>query len=196
MYKSSDRVKIKNVELLSNNWYLLHKINFEFKRNDGSWQTLSREVYDRGNGAAILLYNSKQNTVVLTRQFRIPAYVNDHPGMLIEACAGLLDKDDPETCIRQETKEETGYTVHNVRNILELFMSPGSVTERLHFFVGEYQIIDKNSNNDDFESEEEDIEVLEITFPEAVRMIGRGEIMDGKMIILLQYAQLVGLLEP
>jgi len=184
------RVRIQSVDVLSDNWYTLRKFTFDFQRRNGQWQTLSREAYDRGNGAAILLYNVRRHTVVLTRQFRLPAFVNDHSGMLIEACAGLLDKDDAETCIRKETEEETGYRVANVRKIFEAFMSPGSVTEKLHFFVGEYEAGDKVSAGGGLEDDGEDIDVLEMSLDEALALIDRGEIMDAKTIMLLQYAKL------
>lgn len=189
----SERVRIQSVDVLSDNWYTLRKFTFDFQRRNGQWQTLSREAYDRGNGAAILLYNARRHTVVLTRQFRLPAFVNDHPGMLIEACAGLLDKDDAETCIRKETEEETGYRIANVRKIFEAFMSPGSVTEKLHFFVGEYEANDKVSAGGGLEDDGEDIDVLEMTLNEALVLIDTGEIMDAKTIMLLQYAKLHGL---
>nr|WP_199045431.1 NUDIX domain-containing protein [Dyella sp. ASV24] len=189
----SERVRIQSVDVLSDNWYTLRKFTFDFQRRNGQWQTLSREAYDRGNGAAILLYNARRHTVVLTRQFRLPAFVNDHPGMLIEACAGLLDKDDAETCIRKETEEETGYRIANVRKIFEAFMSPGSVTEKLHFFVGEYEANDKVSAGGGLEDDGEDIDVLEMTLNEALALIDTGEIMDAKTIMLLQYAKLHGL---
>jgi len=184
------RVRIQSVDVLSDNWYTLRKFTFDFQRRNGQWQTLSREAYDRGNGAAILIYNVRRHTVVLTRQFRLPAFVNDHSGMLIEACAGLLDKDDAETCIRKETEEETGYRVANVRKIFEAFMSPGSVTEKLHFFVGEYEAGDKVSAGGGLEDDGEDIDVLEMSLDEALALIDRGEIMDAKTIMLLQYAKL------
>lgn len=184
------RVRIKSTELLSDNWYVLRKTIFDFQRKDGSWQTLSRETYDRGNGATILLYNVEKKTVVLTRQFRFPAFVNEHDGMLIEACAGLLDRDDPETCIRKETEEETGYRIENVRKVFEAFMSPGSVTERLYFFVGEYFDNDKVGDGGGVEADGEEIEVLELTLDEALACVESGAIMDGKTIMLLQYAKL------
>ena len=133
------KVKILNTEVLSNNWYTLRKVTFTRQLSDGTWQQQSREAYDRGNGATILLYNIEQKTVILTRQFRLPTFVNGNPsGMLIEACAGLLDKENAEDCIRRETEEETGYKISDVRKIFELYMSPGSVTEILYFFVAEY----------------------------------------------------------
>lgn len=188
--RGNDRVRIKSTEVLSDNWYILRKYTFDFLRRDGKWQTLTREAYDRGNGATILLYNAERKTVVLTRQFRLPAFVNEHDGMLIETCAGLLDRDDAETCIRKETEEETGYRIENVRKVFEAFMSPGSVTERLYFFVGEYFGKDKVSDGGGVESDGEEIEVLEMTLDDALARVGRGEIMDGKTIMLLQYAKL------
>jgi nudix-type nucleoside diphosphatase (YffH/AdpP family) len=193
---TSERVRVSAVDILSDHWYVLRKFTFDFRRKNGQWQTLVREAYDRGNGAAILLYNRAGGTVILTRQFRLPAFVNEHDGMLVEACAGLLDKDDPETCIRKETEEETGYRIANVRKIFEAFMSPGSVTEKLHFFVGEYQAKDKVSQGGGLEDDGEDIDVLEMTLAEALAMIDRGEIMDAKTIMLLQYAKLHGLMDP
>ncbi|WP_397455251.1 GDP-mannose pyrophosphatase NudK [Pseudomonas versuta] len=192
---TKDRVRIRQVEVLSDNWYVLRKTTFDFQGRDGIWRTMSRETYDRGNGATILLYSTEKKTVVLTRQFRFPAYVNEHDGLLIETCAGLLDQDDPHTCIRKETEEETGYRIENVRKVFEAFMSPGSVTERLHFFVGEYSDQDKVSEGGGLEAEGEEIEVLELPLDEALAMIDTGEIKDGKTIMLLQYAKLQGLMD-
>lgn len=191
---TKDRVRIRQVEVLSDNWYVLRKTTFDFQGRDGIWRTMSRETYDRGNGATILLYSTVKKTVVLTRQFRFPAYVNEHDGLLIETCAGLLDQDDPHTCIRKETEEETGYRIENVRKVFEAFMSPGSVTERLHFFVGEYSDQDKVSEGGGLEAEGEEIEVLELPLDEALAMIDTGEIKDGKTIMVLQYAKLQGLM--
>ncbi|MBX3082094.1 MAG: NUDIX domain-containing protein [Anaerolineae bacterium] len=188
-----DRVKIQRVETLSDDWYILKKTTFDYQRADGTWQTMSRETYDRGNGAAILLYNKEQRTVILTRQFRFPAYVNGHPEPLIEVCAGLLDERDPETAIRIETEEETGYQIHNVKKVFEAYMSPGSVTEKLFFFVAEYEPHAKYTNGGGLVTEGEDIDVLELGIDRALAMIGAGEIMDGKTIMLLQYARLAGL---
>jgi nudix-type nucleoside diphosphatase (YffH/AdpP family) len=189
-------VKIIEERVLSDNWYLLKTTTFDLQRQDGSWQRQQRETYDRGNGATILLYNRSKGTVILTRQFRLPAYVNGTPdGMLVEACAGLLDQDDAVTCIRRETEEETGYQVTHVRKIFEAYMSPGSVTERVYFFVGEYADSDKRSAGGGQEEEGEDIEVLELTLDAALAQIETGEIRDGKTIMLLQYAKLNGLLE-
>jgi nudix-type nucleoside diphosphatase (YffH/AdpP family) len=192
---TKDRVRIQQVEILSDNWYVLRKTTYDFQGRDGTWRNMSRETYDRGNGATILLYSRLKQTVVLTRQFRLPAFVNEHDGMLIEACAGLLDRDDPHTCIRKETEEETGYRIKDVRKIFEAFMSPGSVTERLYFFVGEYFDEDKLGEGGGVEAEGEEIEVLELSLDEALAMIGTGEISDGKTIMLLQYAKLHRLLD-
>lgn len=190
-----NHVVIKKVETLSDDWYILKKTTFDYQRKDGHWQTMSRETYDRGNGAVILLYNQAMKRVVLTRQFRFPAYVNNHPdGMLVEACAGLLEEDNAEACIRKETEEETGYRVHQVRQVLDLFMSPGSVTERLIFFVAEYTNDHHVAAGGGLESDGEEIEVLEIPFEQALAMIETGEIVDGKTVILLQYAKLHNLM--
>ena len=190
-----ERVRIQRVEVLSDDWYVLRKTTFDYLRRDGSWQTLSRETYDRGNGAVILLYNRSRRTVILTRQFRFPAFVNGHDGMLIEACAGLLDHDDAETCIRRETEEETGYRIDNVRKVFEAFMSPGSVTEKLFFFVGEYHPRDKVGDGGGVEEDGEELEVLELPLQQALAMVDCGDIADGKTIMLLQYAQLHRLLD-
>ncbi|MCU0467342.1 MAG: GDP-mannose pyrophosphatase NudK [Arcicella sp.] len=182
--------KIKNIktEVLSDNWYTLRKITFDFLQKNGEWQTQSREAYDRGNGAVILLYNNESKTVILTKQFRMPTFVNGNPnGMLIEACAGLLDADNPEDCIRKETQEETGYEIKDVQKIFELYMSPGSVTEILHFFVASYTK-DQQINEGGGADEGEEIDVLELDFNKALAMIQTGEIKDAKTVILLQYA--------
>jgi len=191
-----DGLRIRAVEILSKNWYLLRRVDFDHRRRTGDWQALSREVYDRGNGATILLYNRARQTVILTRQFRIPILFNDHPtGMLLETPAGLLDADAPADCIRREVEEETGYRVDNVQPIFNAFMSPGSVTERLHFFTAEYQPADKVSDGGGDASEGEDIDVLEVKFSDALAMIAHGEIADGKTILLLYHAALHRLLE-
>ena len=185
--------KIKNIEktLLSDNWYTLNKFKFDYQKEDGSWETQEREAYDRGNGAAILLYNKEKATVVLTRQFRMPTYVNGNEnGMMIEACAGLLDGDNPEDCIRKEVEEEPGYKVNDVRKIFECYMSPGSVTEILYFFVGAYEDRMKVGEGGGADDETENIEVLEYSFEKALHMISSGEIKDAKTIMLLQYAQI------
>jgi nudix-type nucleoside diphosphatase (YffH/AdpP family) len=191
---AGDRVRIIEERLLSDDWYVLKKTIFEYRCRDGHWQRQSRETYDRGNGAVLLLFNVERSTVVLTRQFRFPAFVNGCPdGLLIEACAGLLDGDDPETCIRRETQEETGFTVRSPRKILEAYMSPGSVTEKLHFFVAEYDLRDRVSGGGGDAAEGEDIEVIELPLADALQMIAGGAIQDGKTIMLLQHAAIVGL---
>jgi nudix-type nucleoside diphosphatase (YffH/AdpP family) len=191
---ASDRVHIIEERLLSDDWYILKKTTFEYRCRDGRWQRQSRETYDRGNGAVLLLFNVDRATVVLTRQFRFPAYVNGCPdGLLIEACAGLLDGEDPTTCIRREAEEETGFLVRSPRKILEAYMSPGSVTEKLHFFVAEYDMQDQVSAGGGDVTEGEDIEVMEIRLADALRMIALGAIQDGKTIMLLQHAAIVGL---
>jgi len=188
-------VKLIGEEILSNNWYTLRKISYELKKADGSVEIQSREAYDRGNGAVIMLYNTSRQTVVLTRQFRMPTFVNGNAdGMLIEACAGLLDKDNPEECIRRETEEETGYKIKEAKKIFEAYMSPGSVTEILYFFIAEYDQSMKVSAGGGIAHEQENIEVLEIPFRQALEMIDRGEIKDAKTIMLLQYLQLHNIL--
>src|SRR5258708_2559581 len=186
----SERIRILKVETLSDNWYILKKTTFEYQRSDGTWQTLSRETYDRGNGAVILPYNRARRTVILTRQFRFPAYVNGHSGLLIEACAGLLDARDPATAIKAEVEEETGYHLNDVHKVFEAFMSPGSVTEKLHFFVAEYDQASRLTQGGGNVGEGEDIGVLELPFADAQHMIETGEIMDAKTIMLLQYVRL------
>jgi nudix-type nucleoside diphosphatase (YffH/AdpP family) len=186
----ADRVRIQSVETLSDDWYLLKKTTFDFLRSDGTWQRQSRETYDRGNGAVILLYNLEQRSVVLTEQFRFPAFVNGHDGMLIEAPAGLLDAASPEARIKAEVEEETGYRVEHVRKIFEAFMSPGSVTEKLYFFVAEYEASSKAALGGGNREEGEDIAVLELSIEDAMRAIENGEIADGKTIMLLQYAHI------
>jgi len=185
------KVTIIDTEVLSDNWYTLRKVTYDYQKKDGSWQRQSREAYDRGNGAAILLYHGKEKKVILTRQFRLPTFLNgNESGMLIEACAGLLDKDNPEDAIRRETEEETGYKVASVRKIFEAYMSPGSVTEILYFFVAEYERSMKINDGGGVAHEQEDIEVLELDADKAMSMIDTGEIRDGKTIMLLQYARL------
>ena len=186
----SDRIRVRDVRLLSDNWYVLKATTFDWRRADGTWQTQSRETYDRGNGAALLPYNLAARTVVLTRQFRYPAYVNGHDDLLVEAPAGLLDDATPEERIRAEVEEETGYRLGAICKIFECFMSPGSVTEKLHFFVAEYDAAMRVGDGGGLESEGEEIGVLELPFDEAMAMIERGEIADAKTIILLQYAAL------
>ena len=188
-----DRVRVREVRVLSDDWYLLKKTTLDYRRRDGSWQTFTRETYDRGNGAAILLYDPQRRTVLLTRQFRFPAYVNGHPQPLIEVPAGLLDELSPEEAIRREAEEEAGCRIGEARRLFEAFMSPGSVTERLVFFMAEYSAADRIAEGGGLIAEGEDIEVLELPLEEALAMVGRGEIMDAKTIMLLQYAKLAGL---
>jgi nudix-type nucleoside diphosphatase (YffH/AdpP family) len=186
-----DNIKILETNILSNNWYTLKKITYEYTKSDGSKLTQTREAYDRGNGATILLYHKAQKTVILTKQFRLPSYINgNESGMLIEACAGLLDQDNPEDCIRRETEEETGYKITEVRKVFEAYMSPGSVTEILYFFIAEYSKEMKVTDGGGVAQEEENIEVLELDFSEAMNMIDNGQIKDGKTIMLLQYLKL------
>lgn len=190
-FPKNDRVRIIKVEVLSDDWYVLNKTSFDYLRNNGEWQSQSRETYDRGNGATILLYNLNQQTIILTRQFRFPAYVNGlNDGLLIETAAGLLDTASPEERIKAEAEEETGYRVHHVKKVFEAYMSPGSVTEKLYFFVAEYDPDSKVSEGGGLDHEGEDIEVLELKFSETLKMINTGHIQDGKTIILLQYAAL------
>lgn len=185
----NDKVKNIQKELLSDNWYTLNKFSFEYQKPDGTWESQQREAYDRGNGAGILLYNKKKGTVVLTRQFRMPTYVNGNTdGMMIEVCAGLLDGDNPEDCIRKETEEETGYKIDNVERVFETYMSPGSVTEILYLFIGAYEDQMKVGEGGGAAHETENIEVMELSFPKTLEMISRGEIKDAKTIMLLQYA--------
>ena len=184
-------ITIQKTELLSDNWYILNKVSFDYKMEDQDSETQVREVYDRGNGAVILLYNSTNKTVVLTRQFRLPTYLNGNTsGMVIEACAGLLDTENPEECIIRETEEETGYRLSSVKKVFQSYMSPGSVTEILHFFIGEYQPNMKVSDGSGLAEEHENIEVLEYPFQQAYQMIASGEIIDAKTIMLLQYAKI------
>jgi GDP-mannose pyrophosphatase NudK len=191
---AGDRIRILEERVLSDDWYTLKKTTFEYRRRNGHWQRQSRETYDRGNGAVLLLYNVERASVVLTRQFRFPAYVNGcADGQLIEACAGLLDGQDPQTCIRREAEEETGFTVRSPRKVFEAYMSPGSVTEKLYFFVAEYEAIDRLSAGGGDFSEGEDIEVIELPMVDALHMMAAGAIQDGKTIMLLQHAAILGL---
>jgi nudix-type nucleoside diphosphatase (YffH/AdpP family) len=186
----ADRVRVETVKVLSDDWYVLKKTVFSYRRRDGTWQSQSRETYDRGNGATILLYDQARRTVILTRQFRYPAFVNGYDDLLIETPAGLLDNASPEDRIRAETEEETGFRVRDVERVFEAFMSPGSVTEKLFFFVGRYQPADRIGNGGGQAAEGEDIDMLELSIDEALGMIGSGAILDGKTIMLLQYAAL------
>jgi len=186
----SDRVRVKDVRVLSDNHYILKTTTFEWRRNSGEWQTQARETYDRGNGAALLPYNLAQRSVVLVRQFRYPAFVNGHDDLMIEAAAGLLDNESPEVRILAEAEEETGYRLGKVQKVFEAFMSPGAITEKLHLFVAEYEAGMRVGGGGGIASEGEDIEVLELPFDEALAMIGDGRIADAKTIMLLQYAAL------
>lgn len=180
-------VEVLDTQVLSADWYVLRKVTFRLRKRDGTWETQSREAYDRGNGATILLYDLARRTVILTRQFRLPTYVNGNvSGMLIETCAGLLDRENPEQCIARELREETGFEIRHARKVMEAYMSPGSVTEILHFFVAQYCAEQRLAAGGGVE--QEDIEVLELTIAEAVAKMASGEIRDGKTIMLLQYA--------
>ena len=190
-HDKSSRIENVRNQLLSDNWYVLRKYTYDLIRRNGERQPQSREVYDRGNGATILLYNRPKKTVLLIKQFRMPTYVNGNStGMLLETCAGLLDNDSPEDCIRKEAIEETGFAVGKVDKLFEAYMSPGSVTEIVHFFAAEYD--ESQRQNAGGGVEDEDIEVLEVPFTEALAMIKDGRIKDGKTIMLLQHAQIQG----
>ena len=194
-WPSSERVKIERADVLSDNWYTLRKFTFTYRRGDGTAQRQEREAYDRGNGACILLYNRERGTIVLTRQFRLPAFVNGHPdGMLLELPAGLLDQDDPATAVRREVEEETGYRIRDVKEVLQAYMSPGSVTERLHFFTAAYSAADRVAEGGGHVDEGEDIDVVEVTLNDALAMIERGEIADAKTIMLVYYAKVKALI--
>jgi nudix-type nucleoside diphosphatase (YffH/AdpP family) len=182
------RVRMREIKVLSDNWYTLRAADFDYQERDGSWSRQSREAYDRGNGATILLYDQAAGTLLLTRQFRLPAYLNGHPdGMLLEAPAGLLDDEDTEAAIRREAHEETGVEVGEVQRLFELFMSPGSVTERVAFFAAPYRAGEADRHAG-VAGEGEHIEVVELPFTRALEMVGSGEIADGKTVILLQWA--------
>jgi len=189
--------KVKNVKkiLLSDNWYTLNKVVFDYRNRDGSWSSQARESYDRGNGATVLLYNREKQAVILIRQFRMPSYLNGNSdGLLIETCAGLLDGDDPETCVLKEAEEESGIRPRKAEKVFESYMSPGAVTEIIHFYVAEYTDADRVGPGGGLDSEQEDIEVLEVPFEKALEMVSDGTIRDAKTIMLLQYAKLQGLL--
>lgn len=189
--------QIKNIEkkLLSDNYYILNRVTFDYLMSNGIWVNQMREVYDRGDGAGILLYNKTKQTVILTKQFRMPTYLNDNKdGFLIEIAAGMLDKDNPEACIIRETEEEVGYRLKAVKKVYEAYSSPGVMTEKMHFFVGEYTDDMKVNEGGGLDSEHEDIEVLELPFEKAINMLNNGEIEDTRTIVLLQYAQIHKLL--
>ena len=191
----NNKTKNLRTEILSDNHYTLKKVTYDYRKQDGTWESQSREAYDRGNGAVILLYHPEKKAVILTKQFRLPTYINGNAtGMLIEACAGLLDNEQPEVRIKKEAEEETGYRVSSVRKIFEAYMSPGAVTEIIHFFIAEYSDRMKVSDGGGVETEQEEIEVLELTIDEALAMIEQGEIKDAKTIMLLQYVRLHGIL--
>jgi nudix-type nucleoside diphosphatase (YffH/AdpP family) len=186
----SDRVRVKNVEILSDRHYRLNEVEFDYRRGNGEWQTQKREVFDRGHAATLLPYNLANLSVVLARQFRLPAYLAGHDDLMIEAAAGMLDDETPEKRIRAEAEEELGYRLHDVRKVFEAFMSPGSVTEKLHFFVAEYEATMRVRDGGGLAEEGEDIEVLELPIDSALAMISDGRIVDAKTIMLLQYAAL------
>ncbi|WP_020661557.1 NUDIX domain-containing protein [Amycolatopsis benzoatilytica] len=190
-------VVVRDVELTSQGWHVLRRTTFDYRRRDGRWETQQRETYDRGNGAVLLPYDLNRGQVLLTRQFRYPAYVNDHPdGMLVEAAAGLLDGDDPLAAVRREAAEELGVALGLVDHVLDAYLSPGSVTERLHFFAAPYTPADRTGRGGGLAEEGEDIEVLEIPFAETLAMIRDGRIVDGKTILLLHWAALEGPFGP
>ena len=186
----SDRVRVKNVSVLSDRRYRLDEVEFDYRRGNGEWQTQKREVFDRGHAAALLPCNLASRTVVLTRQFRLPPYLAGHDDLMIEAAAGMLDDETPEKRIRSEAEEEIGYRLHDVQKVFEAFMSPGSVTEKIHFFVAEYDAAMRVGDGGGLEEEGEDIEVLELSIEQAIEMISDGRIVDAKTIMLLQYAAL------
>lgn len=186
-------VIVRDVELTGAGWHVLRRTTFDYRRRDGRWVMQQRETYDRGNGAVILLYDADRRTVLLTRQFRFPAYVNDHhDGMLVEAAAGLLEDDDPRTAIRREAGEELGVRVGELQHVFDAYMSPGSVTERLHFYAAPFRPADRVAAGGGVADEGEDIEVLDVSFDEALAMIDDGRIVDGKTIMLVQWAALHG----
>ncbi|TYA71806.1 NUDIX domain-containing protein [Seonamhaeicola marinus] len=190
--------KIKNIQkaLLSDNYYILNKVSFDYLMKDGRWVNTMREVYDRGDGAGILLYNKEKKTVILTKQFRMPTFMNDNEdGFLVEVAAGMLDKDNPEECIIRETEEETGYRLKKVKKVYESYSSPGVLTEKMHFFVGEYTDNMKVHEGGGLDNEQEDIEVLEMPFNEVVDKLHNGEIVDTRTIVLIQYAIIHKLIE-
>ena len=191
----NDRIKNMKTEIICKNWHTLKKVTFEYLQEDGTYQTQSREAYDRGNGAVILLYDKQKKSVILTKQFRMPTYINGNgDGMMIEACAGLLDNDNPEDCIKRETEEETGYKINQVKKVFEAYMSPGSVTEILYFFVAEYSKEMKVNEGGGLASEHEDIQVMEMSFEDALHKIESGEIKDAKTIMLIQYLRIKNIL--
>ncbi len=189
------RVKVRDVTLLSCHWYVERTTTFDLQLADGTWSTQERETHDRGNGATILLYDTERGTVLLTRQFRYPVYVNGHPdGMLVETPGGLLDEEDehPEVAVRREVIEETGHTVGEVQRVFDVYMSPGSVTERVTFYAASYGPATRTHAGGGLDEEGEVIETVELPFRQALAMIRTGEIADAKTIMLLQWAALEG----
>jgi GDP-mannose pyrophosphatase NudK len=186
-----NHVNIEQTEILSDSWYTLKKISYSFENKNGEKETQVREVYDRGDGATILLYNTDQNSVILTRQFRLPTFINgNESGFMIEACAGLLEDEDPEHCVRRETEEETGYRIDKLEKVFEAYMSPGCLTEIIHFFIAEYTPFMKTGKGGGLEDEQEDIEILELSIDAAMGMLKDGRIKDAKTIMLLQYLKI------
>ncbi len=186
-------VVVRDVELLAAGWHVLRRTTLNYRHADGRWTTEQRETYDRGNGATVLLYDTARRTVLLTRQFRFPVYVNGHPdGMFVETAAGLLDQDDPVTAIRREAAEELGVTIGELQHVFNVWMSPGSVTEQLHFYAAPYTPADRTSAGGGLADDGEDIEVLELDVDQALHQIGTGEIADAKTVMLLQWAALHG----
>lgn len=197
-YKNSnldEKIRIKKTAVLSDNWALLNEITFDYKRKDGTWDTLTRESYDTGDGATVLLYNPATKKIILTSQFRLPTYLNgNRGGFLTEACAGLLDQKTPTECVIEEAEEETGYRIKDPQKIFEAYMSPGSVTELMHFFIAEYSADMKVAEGGGLQEEQEDIEVMELDFEKAWNMILEGELKDAKTIMLLQHLKLQNLI--
>jgi nudix-type nucleoside diphosphatase (YffH/AdpP family) len=190
-----NNINIKQTKILSKDYYTLKKILYQYETEDGITRDVEREVYDRGNGVAILLYNKENQSVILTRQFRLPTYVNSNEtGMMIEVCAGMLEEDNPDDCVKREVEEETGYRIDKVKKVFTSYMSPGAVTEIIHFYVGNYNDQMKVSEGGGLETEGENIEVMELKFDKAYDMIYTGEIKDSKTIMLLQYAKINELL--
>lgn len=191
-----ENIKVKETAVLSSNWGILNEITFEIKTRDGRWEKQVRESYDTGDGATVLLYNKTTGKVILTRQFRLPTYLNGNPGgLLTEACAGLLDQDSPEECVIKEAREETGYSISNPEKVFEAYMSPGSVTEIMHFFIAEYTKDQKVGEGGGLEEEQEDIEVVELDFREAWNRVETGKLKDAKTIMLLQHLRLTNILK-
>jgi len=187
----NNKISITETEILSQEWYCLKKVSYQYKTNQGDLQSVEREVYDRGNGVAVLLYNKQKQTIILTKQFRLPTYLNkNESGMMIEVCAGTLDENNPDDCVKREIEEETGYRIEQVKKIFQSYMSPGAVTEILHFYLAEYKEDMKISEGGGLDEEHEHIEVLELNFEDAYNMIFSGEIQDSKTIMLLQHAKI------